>query len=191
HSVGRPIGSRRTAGVLAEARICGAKGERSMIVRGARSPFRRVVVQLAMVVGLALAPVSALAETTGTTVTVPMETITNPCVAEEVAGSGRIKQTVTANVSAGGSVLLHFHTDQLFQGVGSVTGAKYVSSTIEDQDETGQLDGLLHFEITHLSSFRVLSQGADENFYEFFLTHVTVTNGDATAETFQLRSECR
>jgi hypothetical protein len=166
-----------------------------------RDCFRRAIpalVALVLGVGALVAAAGATAGPGVSTTTPFFFGGTNPCTAEDFAGTGTLHFLISDNLSTSGNV--QFHIEVNLSGLQAVTvlgNKKYVVIDQEDQTNTFDTDGApAHETVEHTLQFVRSGEDRsllmDDDFYEHFLAHITANaNGTVTVQDVTVNATCK
>lgn len=114
-----------------------------------------------------------------------------PCAGEWVALSGDLHLLSNVTINDNNAVVKVHAQPQGVTGEGLVTGDKYNATGVtQSTTKTSFVNGSSNF--TFVNNFRIIGQGADNNYLVHMLVHVTVNaNGDVTATVGETTSDCK
>ena len=158
------------------------------------SKFLVLAITLALIAALGVAQAQAISTTVIENVRIPIDLFVYvPCAAggagEFVLLSGPLHILFTTTIDDQGGYHSKFHNQpQGISGTGFTTGDKYQATGVTQ----GTFNGKIGYENTYVNNFKIIGQGAGNNFLVHETFHITVNpNGQVTAFVDHFSIECR
>jgi hypothetical protein len=158
------------------------------------SKFLVLAITLALIAALGVAQAQAISTTVIENVRIPIDLFVYvPCAAggtgEFVLLSGPLHILFTTTIDDQGGYHSKFHNQpQGISGTGFTTGDKYQATGVTQ----GTFNGKIGYENTYVNNFRIIGQGAGNNFLVHETFHITVNpSGQVTAFVDHFSIECR